>query len=173
MIEPLKRALALLEAFDSKHRWLTNADFVLRTGLPPSTASRQIQCLVKLGYLYHVPWERKYCLDASVLSLGYAAIAHSKVQQLSVERMRTLIEKHSVQAILCTRDRLELMIVECVTSPSASLPALMRVGGRFDLGGTPMGWALLAGLPEVERYYLLERVERHGGKHWPSIATRK
>jgi len=172
IVEPVARALALLGAFRPNDCWLTNRDLSLRTGLPPSTVSRQTHGLVELGYLRHAPSERKYALAASVLSLGYAAIAHTQVQQLSRVRMQALAQTHQVHVVLCTRERMDLLIVECETSPSASIPQALHVGARLELGASPTGWAMLAALPEVERYYLLEKVERRAAKDWPRLRRR-
>jgi DNA-binding IclR family transcriptional regulator len=172
IIRPLARALALLDAFDTKYHWLSNSDLCERTGLPASTVSRQTQCLVKLGYLRHAPKLRKYSLDSSVLSLGYAAIAHSRVQRLAAKQMRTLADKHAVHVILSTRDRLNLIVVERAVSPTSSIALSVNVGDRFDLGSSPIGWALLAALPDVEQYYLLDNIERRLPLEWSRIKRR-
>jgi DNA-binding IclR family transcriptional regulator len=48
----------------------------------------------------------------------------------------------------------------------------MQVGARIGIGSSPLGWALLAALPDPERYYLLENVERQMPREWPQLRRR-
>ena len=43
----------------------------------------------------------------------------------------------------------------------------MLAGMRLPIASSPIGGALLAALPELERYYLLEHVERREPREWP------
>jgi DNA-binding IclR family transcriptional regulator len=169
MVNPLARALALLSAFSPVDWWLGSRDLVLRTGLPPSTVTRIAQSLAALGYLHYDIAERKYRLAAPVLSLGYAAITDSDVQRLARVRMQAFADQHKVQVNLSSRERLDLVVLEsCSGEPSPSSLKL-RVGTRVGIASTPMGWALLAALPELERYYLLENVKRRLPLDWPRL----
>ena len=171
-VEPVSRALSLLAAFGPHDLWLGNGELSLRTGLPPSTVTRQGQCLVALGYLHYDALHRKYRLAAAVLALGYAAIAHSDVQLLARGEMRAFADKHKVHVTLSTRDRLHLVLLESASSREAAIPLDLHVGARMSLATSPMGWALLAALPEVERYYLLGNVERRMPREWRRLRRR-
>jgi DNA-binding IclR family transcriptional regulator len=172
MVAPLARALSLLGAFTPDDSWLSNGDLAARTGLPPSTVSRMAQSLATLGYLRYAPEQRRYRLAASVLALGYAAIAHSDVQRLAREKMQAFADQHKVHLTLSTRDRLDMIVLESCTSAQAPISLNLHVGARFGLGSSPMGWALLAALPGVERYYLLGNVERKMQREWPRLRRR-
>jgi DNA-binding IclR family transcriptional regulator len=171
-VEPVSRALSLLAAFGPQDLWLGNSELALRTGLPPSTVTRQGQGLVTLGYMHYDPQHRKYRLAAPALGLGYAAIAHSEVQRLARAEMRAFADKHKLHVTLCTRDRLHLVLLESAISREADLPLDLNVGTRMSLATSPMGWALLAALPEVERYYLLANVERRMPREWKWLRRR-
>ncbi|HSV79251.1 MAG TPA: helix-turn-helix domain-containing protein [Ramlibacter sp.] len=171
-VEPVSRALSLLAAFGPHDLWLGNGELSLRTGLPPSTVSRQGQCLVALGYLHYDAVHRKYRLAASVLALGYAAIAHSEVQRLTRQEIQAFADKHRVHVTLSARDRLDLVLLESAASRDADIPLDLHVGARMSLATSPMGWALLAALPEVERYYLLGNVERRMPREWSRLRRR-
>lgn len=172
VVTPLARALALLAAFTPQDRWLGNSQLAQRTSLPPSTVTRMAQTLVRLGYLQHDDEERKYRLAAAVLGLGYAAIAHSAAQRHARPYMEAFAEQHQVHVSLAVRDRLDLVVLECrrgePTPPAMSLDVGMRVG----IALSPMGWSLLAALPELERHYLLESVAQRTSRNWPRLRRR-
>jgi DNA-binding IclR family transcriptional regulator len=167
MVTPLVRALYLLEVFRPGDTLLGNQEMSVRSGLPRSTVSRMAQSLTSLGYLQHDPLQRKFRLAAPVLSLGYAAIRNSELLRLAVPRVRALVEHYRLYANLSTRDRLEMIVMDgCGATAAPSLEGL-QVGTRLGLATSPVGWALLAGLPEAERDYLLDKLESHTLQEWP------
>lgn len=172
VVRPLVRALALLAVFEPHERWLSNGQLAQRTGLPPSTVTRIAQTLTQLGYLLHDAEERKYRLSAAVLGLGYAAIAHSAIQGLAGEHMAAFAAEHKVHVCLATRDRLELAVLECRRSLESPLALPLYVGMRVGIAFSPMGWSLLAALPELERAYLLKNVEQRMSKDWSRTRRR-
>jgi DNA-binding IclR family transcriptional regulator len=171
-VQPVARALSLLAAFTPNDLWLGNGELAGRSGLPPSTVSRMAQTLVALGYLHHAPEQRKYRLAAPVLALGYGAIANSEVQRLARTQMQAFAEEHKVHLNLSTRDRLDLIVLESCSSRQATIALDLYVGVRIGLASSPMGWALLAALPELERYYLMGNVERRMAREWPRLRRR-
>lgn len=172
VVQPFARALAILAAFSPDDKWMTNGEIALGTGLPPSTVSRLVSSLVSMGYLRYSPERRQYCLTPSVLALGYAAMAQSDVQRLARIRMHALCDDYKVHVTLSRRDRLNLVLVERCVSPAAQVAFDPRVGSRLELGSTPAGWALLAALPEVERYYLMDNLERRMPREWQRLRRR-
>jgi len=172
VVTPLVRALVLISAFAPHERWLGNGQLAQRTGLPPSTVTRIAQSLVQLGYLLHGSEERKYRLSPAVLGLGYAAIAHSAIQGLAGERMAAYAREHRVHVCLAVRDRLDLVVLECRRSVESPVTLPLHVGMRLGLALSPLGWALLAALPELERSYLLSNVERRMARDWPRLRRR-
>ncbi|WP_322029240.1 IclR family transcriptional regulator [Paraburkholderia sp. J76] len=172
MVTPLVRALALISAFAPEERWLGNGELAQRTGLPPSTVSRIARSLVHLGYLLYDGVQRKYRLSAAVLGLGYAAIAHSAIQGLAGERMAIFARQHKLHVCLAVRDRLDLVVLECRRSLESPVTLPLRVGMRVGIALSPMGWSLLAALPDLERTYLLENVERRMSRDWGRLRRR-
>ncbi len=172
MVAPFARALDLLAAF-TPNDWLLGArELAARSGLPASTVTRIAQSLVQLGYLHYAPVERKYRLAAAVLSLGYAAIANSGVQRAARVHMEAFAQEHKVHVNLSSRDRLELIVLESCNSSQSLVSMNLHVGSRVGIASSPMGWALLAALPELERYYLMENVERRMPREWPRLRRR-
>jgi DNA-binding IclR family transcriptional regulator len=172
MVAPFARALALLSAFTPQYRWLGARDLAARASLPTSTVTRIAQSLVQLGYLRYEGVERKYRLAPAVLALGYGAIANSDVQRAARVRMQEFAEQHKVHVNLSSRDRLDLIVLESCSSPQAPLFLNLHVGVRVGIASSPLGWALLAALPELERHYLLENVERRTPREWPQVRRR-
>lgn len=172
VVTPLVRALMLISAFAPNERWLGNGQLAHRTGLPPSTVTRIAQSLVRLGYLLYGDEGRKYRLSPAVLGLGYAAIAHSAIQGLAGERMAAFVRRHKVHVCLAVRDRLDLVVLECRRSLESPVTLTLHVGMRVGIALSPMGWSLLAALPELERSYLLESVERRMTRDWSRLRRR-
>ncbi len=136
------------------------------------TVSRMARTLVALGYLHHARHERKYRLTPAVLALGYGAITSSGVQRTARTHMIALADKYKMHVILCSRDRLDLVVLESCSGAASPLALSLHVGARVGIASSPMGWALLAALPELERYYLMENVERRMPRDWLRVRRR-
>ena len=172
MVMPFARALSLLGAFTPKDGWLGSRELAERTGLPPSTVTRIAQTLGQLGYLCHDADLRKYRLGPPVLALGYGAIANSDVQRAARVHMQAMADLQKVHVNLSSRDRLDLIVLESCSGAQASLSLNLHVGIRVGIAASPLGWALLAALPELERQYLLDNVERRMPREWPRLRRR-
>jgi len=161
-----------LAAFSPGEKWLGNRDFTSRTHLPPSTVTRIAQTLVVLGYLARNDDTRKYRLTASALALGYGATVNSEIQRTAQTYMRAFAQRQKVHVNLSSRDRLDMIVLETCRALESTLAFNLHVGARLSIASSPAGWALLAALPELERYYLLENVERRMPREWPRLRRR-
>ncbi|MFT3814910.1 MAG: IclR family transcriptional regulator [Acidovorax sp.] len=172
MVTPLARGLAILAAFSHEQVWMSNKQIALETGLPAPTVSRLLRSLVALGYVRHDEARRKYRLVASVLGLGYAAIAEGALQRLVGAEMRAFAEATNTYVMLSTRDRLDMVVIHSHMGSGSTLSVDMTPGTRYSLGGAVMGSALLAVLSEQESSYLLEALQRNAGPKWPEQRRR-
>jgi IclR family transcriptional regulator, positive regulator for flagellar biogenesis len=166
MVTPFARALAILSAFTHEDRWLCNSDLSERAGIPASTVTRLTRTLVALGYLCCESGNRRFRLSPSALALGYRAAADIEIRHAAHQRMHAFAERYHVHVHLCTRDRLDTIVIDsCCTStiPASLQPA---IGTRLGLASTAPGWALLAGLPDAERDYLLRNAEHQRACDW-------
>ncbi|SAK87184.1 IclR family transcriptional regulator [Caballeronia pedi] len=172
MVVPLARSLAILAAFPPHEAWLGNHELVIETGIPAPTISRIARSLVTLGYLHYSPERRKYRLAAPVLSLGYAATAHSNVQLLARLEMQAFATQSETYVMLGSRDRLDVIVLATCVNKPASVDLKLYAGTRLRIASSPMGWALLAAVPELERFYLLGNIERKAGRDWAGLRRR-
>ena len=172
MVTPLARGLAVLGAFDPEQTWMNHKQIALETGLPLSTVSRLLKSLVALGYLHHDEEQRRYRLAASVLGLGYAALADNVIRRVVGLDIRQLAETTNTYVTLGTRDRLDVVVVESHLGSQAMLALDMSPGTRMSVAASVAGAALLSTLPEHEQCYLLQTLERKAGREWPARRRR-
>ena len=140
---------------------LGNGEIAERTGLPKPTVSRLTYTLTKLGYLAHVERLAKYQLAPAALALGYTALANIRIRQLARTHMQELADYAGAVVALGTRDRLDLIYLELARSKHGAMLRLMQ-GSRLPITTTAMGRALIAGMPDEERDWLLGYIKRAG-----------
>ncbi|HLH89007.1 MAG TPA: IclR family transcriptional regulator [Xanthobacteraceae bacterium] len=167
-VSALARGLEVLRAFTPSEGLLGNGELVQRTGLPKPTVTRLTYTLTKLGYLTYVERLGKYQLAPAALALGYSALANLRVRQIARAAMQKLADYADASVALGTRDRLDLIYVEHCRSKHGMMLRL-GLGSRIPIATTAMGRALLAGLPETERDWLLGYLRREAGKAWPKL----
>ena len=161
LIAPIERGFAVLDAFLAQEPWLANQDIAERTGIPKATVSRLTRTLTELGYLTHSETLRKYRLASAVLDLGYAAMADADVVSLARPSMQDFADDNGVFVALAGRDGLDMILFENCHSAATLATIALGVGEHMPIAASPLGWALLAGLPEAEQAYLLDRMRPH------------
>lgn len=169
VVVPVMRALEVLSAFTANEPWLGNQDICNRTGLPAPTTTRFLKTLTALGYLNYSPPRRKYQLAAAVLSLGYAATAHSDIQRLVRGEMIKFANANNISVVLGMRDRLDLVVLDNCPWDGGKRHNSLGVGSRMNLVSSQLGFTLLATLPSLERTYLLENIERRMPEDWAGV----
>lgn len=167
-ITALARGLEVLRAFTPTDSQLGNGEIAERTGLPKPTVSRLTYTLTKLGYLAHIERLAKYQLAPAALALGYTALANIRIRQLARTQMQELADYAGAVVALGTRDRLDLIYLELARSKHGAMLRLNQ-GSRLPIATTAMGRALIAGMPDAERAWLLGYIKRQEGKNWPKV----
>jgi len=167
-VSALARGLEVLRVFTPTEGLLGNGELVARTGLPKPTVTRLTYTLTKLGYLAYVERLGKYQLAPAALALGYSALANMRIRQIARLPMQELADQTGGSVALGTRDRLDLIYVEHSRSRHG-LMLRLSLGSRIPIANTAMGRALIAGLPESERDWLLGYLRREAGKGWPKL----
>lgn len=169
-VTALARGLEILRCFKAGDRYLGNQELVKRTGLPKATISRLTYTLKRLGYLSYAEHLGKYQLGTGVLGLGHSLVTNMDVRQIARPFMQQLADYSQASVALGARDRLSMVYVENCRS-SATVTLRLDVGSRIPIAGTAMGRALLSGLPERERDYLLDLTKQKFPAEWQQIKT--
>lgn len=162
LIAPIERGLGVLAAFREGDEWLGNSEIALRTKTPKATVTRLTQTLTAEGFLKHSASLRKYRLAPAVLSLGFANTHSFDIALAAQPLLQEFADDCGVFAALASRSRLDTMIVQHCHSATTLMTPALGDGAHFPLESTPLGMALLCGVPEGERDYLLEHIRlRH------------
>jgi DNA-binding IclR family transcriptional regulator len=172
LIDPIRRGLAVLDAFQAGDQWLGNQEIAARTSIPRATVSRLIGTLATLGYLRYSTRVRRYRLAATVLGLGYSAIADSDIVSVARPRMQQLADETGTFVSLVGRDGLDVILLETCHSTSTMVTLGLSAGAHMPVAASPLGWALLSGLPASERSYLLNHARRYHRSQWPTLSQR-
>ena len=167
-IRAIGRGLDVLRCFNPGETALGNLEIARRVGLTKSTVSRITYTLMKLGYVTYLPSSEKYQLAAPVLSLGYATLAGLAIVEKSLPIMTELATYANGAVALGSRDRLSIIYVQHVHSPS-TVTLRLSVGSRVPLATTAIGRAFLLALPKQERAFLLGRIKSSRPTLWPTI----
>ncbi|QRX82648.1 IclR family transcriptional regulator [Glaciimonas sp. PAMC28666] len=167
-VNALARGLEILRCFRPHEVYLTNTEFAKRTGMPKPTISRLTYTLTKLGYLNFSADQGKYQLGAGVLALGYSLLSNLDVRKLARPLMQDLAEYSQCNVALGIRDRLSLVYVEACRGSSA-VTLRREVGSRIPLATTAMGKALMCGMPQAERDFLMDHIRLRDEENWPKV----
>lgn len=158
LIAPIERGLAVLSCFRIDDEWLGNQEIAQRTGIPKATVTRLAQTLASEGFLHHSAQLRKYRPAPAVLGLGYATVDNAEIASIARPLMQKLADECGLFVTLAGRDGLDVVLIENCHSATNPMTLALSLGARLPITSSPMGLALLSGLPEVERNYLLDRI---------------
>nr|WP_288251481.1 IclR family transcriptional regulator C-terminal domain-containing protein [uncultured Hydrogenophaga sp.] len=143
----LARGLQVLLAFSERHVPLSVSEIALATSLDRAVVRRCIFTLEQLGMVRGL--NRRYVLDANVLSLGHAFFSSSDLvlrAQPLIDALGDSVRTNASLAILNKHD-----IVYLVRSQSRRLtPHSLGMGSRLPAYCTSLGRVLLSGLPKEE-----------------------
>ncbi|GAA3612566.1 IclR family transcriptional regulator [Kineosporia mesophila] len=153
------RALALLGAFDDRHRRLTLTEMAHRAGLPVPTAHRLVAELVRWGALERLPDSARYVVGRRVWDLGLLAPVQTGLRQVASPFLHDIYAATLATVHLAVRDGIEVLYVDRLAGHQ-SVPVVSEVGSRLPLHSTGVGKVLLAHAPAGVRRGALERLTR-------------
>lgn len=171
-VTALARGLEILRCFSASRTELGTMDIAQLTGLPQPTVWRLCHTLVRCGYLAPAPTGEKLRVAPAVLGLGFAALATLDIGEIARYGMQRLADDFRVASSLAAADRLEMVIVQRVTSADATLLVNLHVGSRLPMGTSSFGWAYLAGIGEQAREPLLGQLAHRYADTWPQLSRR-
>ncbi|WP_246078924.1 IclR family transcriptional regulator [Modestobacter excelsi] len=136
------RALALLDAFDATHPYLTLSELSRRSGIPASSALRLAGRLLEWGALERDAAGR-FSIGLRLWEVASLTPRGHGLRQVALPFMGDLEEVTRQHVLLAVREGDEALMVERLSSHGA-VAALYRPGGRMPLHSTGVGLVLLA-----------------------------
>ncbi len=152
------RALALLGAFDARHRRLTLTELASRAGLPVPTAHRLVGELVTWGALARTS-SGEYVVGRRLWGVGLLAPVHTGLRELASPYLHDLYGATLATVHLAVRDGLQALYVDRL-SGHASVPVVSTIGSRLPLHATGVGKVLLAHAPTEVQESVLAALSR-------------
>ncbi|WP_245152308.1 IclR family transcriptional regulator [Allopusillimonas soli] len=167
----LANGLAILGCFANGSFLLGNKDFAEQLGMTRPTVSRLTFTLMGLGYLRRDAATGKYALGPAVLSLGYPLLSKLMIHQVAGSAMMALASYANGPISVGARDRLQVVYVETVYA-NHSNETRPGIGSTRPFLRTAMGRALLYGLPQEERKWVMERLQHVYPDEWNTFGNR-
>jgi DNA-binding IclR family transcriptional regulator len=147
------RALAVLGAFDSRHRALRLSEVAERAELPLTTAHRLVAELVTWGALRRLP-SGEYVVGRRLWDLGMLAPVQTGLRETASPFLHDLYGATLETVHLAVRDGLETLYVDRLAG-HRSVPIVSTIGSRLPLHATGVGKILLAHAPSEVREAVL------------------
>lgn len=137
-----ERAVAVLDALADGGELGTN-EIARRTGLPPSTVSRQLGTLAASGLVEHLPANGRYRLGIRIVRLANAVLARLDVRQVARPQLEELVRLTGETATLHVPGEKDAVTVDFV--PSAHYVQHVTQLGRPSIAhATSAGKVMLA-----------------------------
>lgn len=153
----VSRAMAVLFAFDDRHRRLTVSALARRAGLPLPTAHRLAQELVAAGALARTG--REYVVGRRLWDVGLLAPVQTGLRQVASPFLADVHSATGATVHLAIREQARVLYLERLAG-RASVPVVSRVGSRLPMHCTGVGKVLLAHAPADVRDAVLSDLTR-------------
>lgn len=140
------RVLAVLSAFDDRHRRLTLAQIAGRAGLPQATTLRIVRELTAGGALVRGE-DRAYRIGKRLWDLGLLSPVETDLKALAAPFLQDLHAATRATVHLAVREGDSALYLDRL-SGRVSVPVVSRVGARLPLYPTGVGKVLLAYAPD-------------------------
>jgi DNA-binding IclR family transcriptional regulator len=152
------RALALIGAFDSKHRRLSLTQLAARADLPMPTAHRLVGELVDWGALSRAT-SGEYVVGRRLWDIGLLAPVNTGLRQLASPYLHDLYGATLATVHLAVRDGAQVLYLDRL-SGHASVPVVGTIGSRLPMHATGVGKVLLAHAPPSVQADVLAHLTR-------------
>lgn len=146
------RVVAVLAAFDERHRRLALTDIARRADLPLSTVHRLVAELVTHGALERDG--RAYVIGRRLWDVGLLAPVQAGLREAASPFLHDIYAATLATVHLAVRDGDEVLYLERL-SGRASVPIVSTVGSTLPLHATGVGKVLLAHAPDDVRRRVL------------------
>ncbi|WP_267618714.1 IclR family transcriptional regulator [Gordonia bronchialis] len=143
-MQTLKRAVAVMAAFDEGDGTLSMGQIAGRAELPQSTAYRLVNEMIELGLLERTG--RSISLGMRVFEFGQLASRRRRLREVALPYIADLREATHQTIHLATMEHTEVVYLEILPAHHGP-PLPSRVGGRLPAYSTGIGKAMLAFCP--------------------------
>jgi DNA-binding IclR family transcriptional regulator len=140
-IKSANRVLEILELFDASRRTVTVMDVARALGVPQSSTSELLGCLVKQGYLQRDRYARTYAATARVALLGAWVQPDLFRHGRLLPMMDEIVEASGHVALLGSMVGVDLRHVHVV---GCDVPPNQHAGSDHSLLHSPLGRVLLS-----------------------------
>ncbi len=155
-VTALDRGLAVIQAFDATHPFMTLAELSVRTGLSRGTARRFLLTLEELGFVSMDG--RGFALTPRVMRLGYAYLSSLGIGEVAQPIVKALSARLDESCSLAVLDGGDVVFVARAEARRVFRTGV-TIGARLPAQATSLGRVLLAGLADTELDAWLERLE--------------
>jgi DNA-binding IclR family transcriptional regulator len=152
------RALALVGAFDTRHRKLSLSELAARADLPMPTAHRLVGELVAWGALSRTR-SGEYVVGRRLWDVGLLAPVNTGLRQLASPYLHDLYGATLATVHLAVRDATQVLYLDRL-SGHASVPVVSTIGSRLPMHATGVGKVLLAHAPAAVQADVLAHLTR-------------
>lgn len=152
------RALALVGAFDARHRRLLLSELAERADLPVPTAHRLVAELVAWGALSRTT-SGEYVVGRRLWHVGLLAPVNTGLRQLASPYLHDLYGATLATVHLAVRDGTQVLYLDRL-SGHASVPVISTIGSRLPMHATGVGKVLLAHAAPAVQAEVLARLPR-------------
>lgn len=155
LVPALERGLKILEIL-AAHPGGLQMNGMKELNLPAASLYRMLVTLTELGYIVKENSDR-YRLGRKLLSLGYQALDHSNLVEMSAVFQRTLRDMVNETVALGVISGGEGVVVDTVRSEQP-VCVYVQIGHHFPLHTAAPAKAVLAFLPGAEQTRLLDNI---------------
>lgn len=141
--QSVRRALALLAAFDDRHPEWRTAELARELELNRTTAYRLLSALEHAGFLKQDPETDAFRLGPEAIALGARAARQSDLRTAARPELESLADEVTETATLEVLVGGETLILDEAPGPAVLGPS-MEIGTRWPAHATSSGKALLA-----------------------------
>lgn len=152
------RLLAIVGAFDERHRSLALSELAQRAGLAPPTAHRLAGELVAGGALRRRD-DGRFVVGRLLWEAGLLAPVEGRLRQVAEPFLHDVYAATLATVHLAVRDGDEVLYLERMMG-RASVPIVSSVGSRLPMHCTGVGKVLLAHAPQDVRARVFARLAR-------------
>lgn len=146
--------MALFEVFAREKRELTKSEVARMLDMPESSCSDLLNTLYELGYVSRTANTKRYYPTTRLLSTATLIAENDALSLFGAEATSLLGQRVNETCTFGVIDNDKVKILS-VYEGTHRLRYVVNVGDRVSLHGTAVGKALLAALPEPERFRLL------------------